>query len=144
MSCAGPQSFFGNNFEFSYNIALDGTQGDCNYNPADILGTAWTGTNSITTNLVANLTDIIEGVGPLTRWKTFGHATVIAVDEASIGLAKDELTLLPTSPYHGKGIGANLSCFNEAAIRAGTPSPLCPLPPEVRNRRAVPPSGAAR
>jgi len=56
---------------------------------------------------------------------------VIAVDEAAIGLAGNELTLQSSSPYYGMGIGANLACFNEAAIRAGTPSALCPLPQEV-------------
>ena len=65
------------------------------------------------------------------NWSAFGHGSQIAPTESSIKLNADELTLQASSPYFGMGIGANLSCFNEAAVRAGTPSTLCPLPPEV-------------
>jgi hypothetical protein len=120
--CTSP---FGTNFEFSYNIVLNGVMADCDYSPAGILVASWRGTDTVTSNLVANVVHPI-----LETWQSFGHASSIAPTEASIGLASDELTLNKTSRYFGKGIGADLSCFNEAAIRAGTPSALCPLPPE--------------
>ncbi len=118
---------FGTNFEWSNNINLNGTWGDCNNDPADILVRSWLGSVTISSNLVANVT-----AGELASWSAFGHGSVIAPTEASIKLNADELTLQPSSPYFGMGIGANLSCFNEAAVRAGTPSALCPLPPEVQ------------
>ena len=122
---------FGTNFEWSYNINLNGLRGDCQSDPADILVSSWLGSVSVTSNLVANVTG-----DNLAAWRKFGHGSKIAVSEAAIALTADELTLERSSPYYGLGIGANLSCFNEAAIRAGTPSPLCPLPPEVLPRPA--------
>jgi hypothetical protein len=122
--CSGT---FGTNFEWSNNINLNGTQGDCAYDPANILVASWLGTVSVTSNLVANLVSPV-----LQTWSAFGHSSQIAATEADIKLNPDELTLQASSPYFGMGIGANLSCFNEAAVRAGTPSALCPLPPEVR------------
>jgi hypothetical protein len=124
---------FGTNFEWSYNINLNGVDGDCTYDPANILVSSWLGTVSVTKNLVANVTNPI-----LPTWSAFGHATQIAATEADIKLSADKLTLQPSSPYAGMGIGANLSCFNEAAVRAGTPSALCPLPPEVQAAGALP------
>ena len=123
-TCGGT---FGTNFEWSDNINLNGTAGDCTPDPANILVTSWLGTVSVTSNLVANVTG-----GVLTAWQAFGHASQIAATESSIKLNADELTLQASSPYFGMGIGANLSCFNEAAVRAGTPSGLCPLPAEVQ------------
>jgi uncharacterized protein (TIGR03437 family) len=120
------QGSFGMNFEWSNNINLNGTQGDCTYDPANILISSWLGTVSVTSNLVANVTG-----GALNAWSTFGHGSQMATTESDLKLNADKLTLQTSSPYFGMGIGANLSCFNEAAIRAGTPSVLCPLPPEV-------------
>jgi len=118
---------FGANFEWSNNILLNGVMGDCAYDPANILISSWLGSVSVSSNLVANVFSPI-----LQTWTPFGHGSQIAATEAAIKLNADELTLQPTSPYAGMGIGANLSCFNEAAVRAGTPSALCPLPPEVQ------------
>jgi len=118
---------FGTNFEWSFNINLNGTQGACQYDPANILVASWLGTDSVTSNLVANVTGV-----QLATWKAFGHSSVVLTAESDIKLNADELTLQISSPVYGLGIGANLSCFNEAAIRAGTPSALCPLPPEVQ------------
>jgi uncharacterized protein (TIGR03437 family) len=118
---------FGTNFEWSNNINLTGTQGSCSYDPANILVASWLGTVSVTSNLVTNVFAPVS-----TSWSSFGHATQMAATEADIKLNADELTLQASSPYFGMGIGANLSCFNEAAVRAGTPSALCPLPPEVQ------------
>jgi len=117
---------FGMNFEWSNNINLNGTKGDCQYDPANILVASWLGSVSANSNLVANVTG-----GALSAWSAFGRGSQIAPTEADIKLNADELTLQSSSPYFGMGIGANLSCFNETAIRAGTPSALCPLPPEV-------------
>jgi hypothetical protein len=122
----GCSATFGTNFEFSYNILLQGVAGDCTFDPANILVSSWLGTDTVTSNLAANVSGAV-----LNDWTNFGHSSSIAATEASIGLASSELTLQGTSPYFGMGIGANLACFNEAAIRAGTPSALCPLPPEV-------------
>ena len=122
--CSGT---FGTNFEWSYNINDYGTQGGCDNDPANILIASWLGTVSVTSNLVADVTGSV-----LTEWNAFGHATKVAATVSNIMLNADELTLQASSPYFGMGIGANLSCFNEAAIRAGTPSALCPLPPEVQ------------
>jgi hypothetical protein len=122
--CSGT---FGTNFEWSNNINLNGIEGDCQYDPANVLVASWLGTVSVTSNLVANLDFTV-----LQTWSAFGHSSQIAATEADIKLNADELTLQASSPYFGMGIGANLSCFNEAAVRAGTPSALCPLPPEVR------------
>ena len=130
--CSGT---FGTNFEWSNNINLNGVEGDCTYDPANILISSWLGTVSVTSNLVANVVAPI-----LTTWSAFGHASQIAATEANIKLSADELTLQASSPYFGMGIGANLSCFNEAAVRAGTPSALCPLPSEVQGG-ATPPAG---
>jgi len=118
---------FGTDFEWSFNINLFGVMGDCNYDPANILVSSWLGTVSVTSNLVAGVVAPI-----LPTWTAFGRASQIAATEADIKLNADELTLQASSPYSGMGIGANLSCFNEAAVRAGTPSALCPLPPEVQ------------
>ena len=118
---------FGTNFEWSYNINLNGVEGDCEYDPANVLISSWLGTVSTVSNLVAN----VSGLN-LAAWQAFGNGSQIATTLASIGLAPNELTMQQSSPWYGSGIGANLSCFNEAAIRAGTPSPLCPLPPEVQ------------
>jgi hypothetical protein len=119
---------FGANFEWSFNITDNGIQGSCSYDPANTLtSTSWDGTISVTSNLVVDLMDPV-----LSAWVAFGHGTQFAANKAAIGLSSDSLTLQPTSPYFGTGIGADLSCFNEAAVRAGTPSALCPLPPEVQ------------
>ena len=118
---------FGTNFEWSYNISDYGTQGGCNNDPANILIASWLGTVSVTSNLVADVTGSV-----LTEWNALGRGTQVAATASNIKLTADELTLQASSPYFGMGIGANLSCFNEAAVRAGTPSPLCPLPPEVQ------------
>jgi hypothetical protein len=125
---------FGVNFEWSSNINLNGVSGDCTYDPAYILGTSWTGTISVTSNLVANVDGAV-----LAAWSAFGHDSRIALDESSLMLTADKLSLQPSSPYSGMGIGANLSCFNEAAVRNGTPSQLCPLPPEVQQAGTPPP-----
>jgi len=125
-TCTGT---FGTNFEWSYNINDNGVDGDCRYDPENILTSeSWLGTVSVTSNLVA---DVVAPI--LTSWQGFGHESQIAATEADIKLSADYLTLQGSSPFFGMGIGANLSCFNEAAIRAGTPSPLCPLPPEAQS-----------
>jgi len=122
-SCNAP---FGANFEWSYNISLNGVEGDCTWDPENILVNSWTGSNSVTSNLVAGLSGTIGAY-----WNAFGHQTKFAASEVALGLSSDDHTLLSSSQYFGQGIGANLACFNEAAIKAGTPSPLCALPSEV-------------
>lgn len=123
---------FGTNFEWNNNINLNGVEGDCEYDPANLLITSWLGDVSVTSNLVAN----VSGLN-LAGWQAFGHASQLAGTEANIGLAPDELTLSASSPYYGMGIGASLACFNEAAVRAGTPSELCPLPTEVARTQSI-------
>src|SRR6185436_19987879 len=104
-TCAGT---FGANFEWSFNINLNGIEGDCTYDPTNILIASWLGTVSVASNLVANV------VAPvLNTWATCGHGSQIAATEGDLKLAADKLTLQPSSPYFGMGIGANLSCFNE-------------------------------
>ncbi len=123
-----PSTPFANDFEFSYNIADFAAQSDCAYDVAIALGSAWGGTVSVTGNLGVDLVNPV-----LSNWTGYNRGALTpATSKTAIGLNSDFLTLSSTSTYFGTGVGANLSCFNEAAVRAGTPSALCPLPPEVQ------------
>lgn len=128
----------GTNLAASYNILFGSTGADCLNDPNSIFPLV-AGSVSVNHNLLVGLAPADQA-----KWTKWDATSQFSASPTTLQLGTNDTAFGNGSPFASSGVGPDLSCFNESAVRAGTMSGLCPLPaavaPAIRTGtpRAVP------
>jgi len=136
--CYSGAKDLGTNLAASYNILFGSTGADCLNDPNSIFPLV-AGSVSVNHNLLVSLAPADQA-----KWTKWDATSQFSASPTTLQLSTNDTAFGNGSPFASSGVGPDLSCFNESAVRAGTMSGLCPLPaavaPAIRTGtpRAVP------
>ena len=119
--CYSGAQDLGNNLQIQDSLLWNTVNADCLIDPNSVFPLA-TGTVAVTNQVLINL-----GIPDQTMWSKWDAATQFSANVDTLGLTPDHTMFSVGSSFFGSGLGPDLTCFNESAIVAGTPSALCPL-----------------